>query len=92
MEAELGNLAAARGLFKAAVGLAPDNDAAWEAWIKMEEDNDLLDRANALRSHRYEVAERSALPPSFSTLPPEGGAVIGTVRHPTPCRVAPPPL
>lgn len=80
MEAELGNLPQARGLFKAAVSLAPESDATWEAWIKMEEENDLLGRANALRSHRFEVAERNALPSSFSTLPAEGGAVVGTVR------------
>lgn len=82
MEAELGNVAQARGLFKAGVSLAPDNDACWTAWIRMEEENDLLDRANALRSHRFETAERDALPASFSTLPSEGGAVIGTVRLP----------
>lgn len=91
MEAELGNLSQARGLFKAAVSLAPEEDAAWEAWIKMEEDNDLLSRANALRSHRFEVAERDALPPSFSTLPAEGGAVIGTVRHAAAPGTASPP-
>eukprot|EP00892_Ulva_mutabilis_P003111 jgi/Ulvmu1/12800/UM097_0029.1 len=80
MEAELGNLAQARGLFKAGVGLAPDSDACWEAWIKMEEDADLLSRANALRAHRFEASQRNALPESFSTLPSDGGAVIGTVK------------
>lgn len=83
MEARLGNLVAARSLFKTAVSLEPRNDACWEAWLRMEEENDLLERANGLRLARYEAIESNQVPSSFSTMPDTPGPVLSTVRNPT---------
>lgn len=79
MEARTGNLVAARSLFKTAVSLEPRNDACWEAWLRMEEQNDLLERANALRMARYEAEASNSVPQSFSTMPDAPGPVLSTV-------------
>jgi hypothetical protein len=79
MEAKSGNLVAARSLFKTAISLEPRNDACWEAWLRMEEGNDLMERASALRLARYESEKSNSVPESFSTMPDAPGPVISTV-------------
>ena len=81
MEARCGNLGAARSLFKTADSLEPRNDACWEAWLRMEEQAELLERANALRVARYDAQASNRVPPSFSTMPDAPGPVLSTVRR-----------
>jgi hypothetical protein len=82
METKAGNLPAARSLFKTAVSLQPRNDASWEAWLRMEEQNDLMERANALRIARFEAEASNSVPKAFSTMPDAPGPVLSTVRAP----------
>jgi hypothetical protein len=83
METKAGNLPAARSLFKTAVSLQPRNDASWEAWLRMEEQNDLMERANALRIARFEAEASNSVPKAFSTMPDAPGPVLSTVRVPS---------
>jgi hypothetical protein len=81
MEARLGNLTQARGLFKAGLRIDTTNEACWEAWIKMEADADFLERADMLRTVRFQSPTSVALSASFSTLPDAAqGPVLRTVR------------
>ena len=68
MEEGLGDLEAARTLFKYGVKVDPRNEAVWNAWIHLEETAEDLLRANELRNYSIQERVEIALPKDFSTM------------------------
>eukprot|EP01025_Chloroclados_australasicus_P060811 TRINITY_DN7864_c1_g1_i4.p1 TRINITY_DN7864_c1_g1~~TRINITY_DN7864_c1_g1_i4.p1 ORF type:complete len:292 (-),score=22.61 TRINITY_DN7864_c1_g1_i4:452-1285(-) len=71
VEAKLENYALARDLFKCGLRLDPQNDPTWVAWINMEENLGLFNRAQEIRLLRTQQRVNVTDMTNFSTLQQE---------------------
>lgn len=68
LEQTTGNTEIARTLFKYGIKVDPKNEALWNAWIRLEEDEGNLFRANELRNISMQEKVEIALPKDFSMM------------------------